>query len=638
MISPAPYGTWPSSITPERLVGDSLKLSSVICDGDAIYWLESRSDNNGRPTLVRRAGGGSNQSVVPASFALMTGVHEYGGGAYGVRDGVVVFSNFPDARLWRLGPADDKPVAITPAMTSAHKARYADIQVYPDLGIVLAVRETHLTAGGEPLNEVVEIPLYGDDPAPGTVICPASDFVSGPVLSPDRSRLAWVAWDHPHMPWDNSRVQVAPYRRGAMSIETITVAGGHAESAGQPRWLPDGRLVFISDRTGWSNLYLFDNGNGDSGGETVPLHPMDAEFAAPQWSLGMASYGILDHRTIACHWSAAGTARLGILDTDTHQLRDLGLDIADATHLGTGAGRIAAVLAYHDRPAAVVSINPVDGRPIGLQTAGLTPTTPVSRAQPIAWATTDDDICHGYFYPPTGERNAGTPEDLPPLLVIAHGGPTAAALPAYSLHAQFWTSRGFALLDVNYRGSSGYGRAYREKLRGNWGLVDVADCVSGARSLADTGQVDRRRIAIRGSSAGGYTVLRALSTTDIFAAGASHFGVADLELLAQDTHKFESSYLDGLIGPYPSAADIFRERSPLYNAAEITAPILLLQGMEDKVVPPNQAHAMVRAIENRGGTVKLVEFEGEGHGFRFASSIKRTYETELAFYVGAFDL
>ncbi len=438
------------------------------------------------------------------------------------------------------------------------------------------------------------------------------------------------------MPWDNSRVQVATYRRGAMSIEPITVAGGHDESAGQPRWLPDGRLVFVSDRTGWSNLYLF--ASGSSTGETVPLHPMDAEFAAPQWSLGMASYAVIDRHTIACHWSAAGTARLGILDVDTHELRDLGLDIADATHLGAGAGRIAAVLAYPDRPAAVASIDPVDGHSMDLQTAGPAPTTPVARAQPIEWATTDNDTCHGYFYPPTGEHHVGAPEELPPLIVIAHGGPTAAALPAYSLHVQFWTSRGFALLDVNYRGSSGYGRAYREKLGGNWGLVDVADCVTGARSLADTGQVDRRRIAIRGSSAGGYTVLRALSTTDTFAAGASHFGVADLELLAQDTHKFESSYLDGLIGPYPGAAATFRERSPLYNAADITAPILLLQGTEDKVVPPNQAHAMVRAIEDRGGTVKLVEFMGEGHGFRFASSIKRTYETELAFYVDVFDL
>ena len=636
MLTPAPYGTWPSSITPERLVGDSVKLSSVACDGDTVYWLESRSDNNGRPALVRRTADGSTQPVVPPSFALMTGVHEYGGGAYGVRDGVVVFSNFPDAQLWRIGPGDDEPVAITPVSSSARAGRYADIQVYPDLGVVLAVREDHLTTRREPLNEIVEIPLYGDDPDPGTVIASASDFVSGPVLSPDRSRLAWVAWDHPHMPWDNSRVHVAAYQPGALSIEPVTVAGGDDEAAGQPRWLPDGGLVFVSDRTGWSNLYLFNDNRCN--GETVPLHPMDAEFAAPQWSLGMASYAILDRHTIACHWSAAGTARVGVLDIDTHELRDLGLVIADAAHLGAGDGQIAAVLAYHDRPAAVTSIDPTDGHAMDLQTAGPAPSTPVSRAQPVKWTTTDEDLCHGYFYAPTGERHTGTPADLPPLIVIAHGGPTAAALPAYSVHTQFWTSRGFALLDVNYRGSSGYGRAYREKLRGNWGLVDVADCESGALSFADSGRVDRRRMAIRGSSAGGYTVLRALSTTDTFAAGASHFGVADLELLAKDTHKFESSYLDGLIGPYPDAAATFRERSPLYQAAEITVPILLLQGLDDNVVPPNQAHEMVRAVEERGGTIKLVEFMGEGHGFRFASSIKRTYETELAFYREVFDL
>lgn len=563
----------------------------------------------------------------------MTGVHEYGGGAYGVRDGVVVFSNFPDARLWRFGPGDTEPVAITPAATLTHKARYADIQVYPDLGVVLAVRENHLTSTREPLNEIVEIPLYGDNPDPGTVITPASDFVSGPSLSPDRSRLAWVAWDHPDMPWDTSRVQVAAYHRGSMISGRTVVAGGPDEAAGQPRWLPDGRLVFVSDRTGWSNLYLF---NDD---EVEPLHPLDAEFAAPQWSLGMASFAVLDERTIACHWSEAGTARLGVLDTDTRELRDLGLDIADATHLAAGAGRIVAVLAFHDRPSAVTSLDPVDGRTVDLQRAGPAPTAPVSRAQPVEWVTTDNEICHGYFYPPAGERQTEAPQaPPPPLLVNVHGGPTAAALPAYSLHAQFWTSRGFALLDVNYRGSSGYGRAYREKLRGNWGLVDVADCVSGALSLADGGQVDRHRIAIRGSSAGGYTVLRALSTTETFAAGASHFGVADLELLAKDTHKFESSYLDGLIGPYPRAAATFRERSPLHNAAEITAPILLLQGLEDKVVPPNQAQAMVHAIEERGGTVELVEFADEGHGFRFASSIKRTYEAELSFYLDVFDL
>jgi dipeptidyl aminopeptidase/acylaminoacyl peptidase len=626
MTVTAPYGSWASPISPSMLTQAGVVLTDVSADGDDLYWVESRPSEAGRSAIVRRSPHGNVEDVSPAGFDSRTRAHEYGGGAYAVSDGIVVSSSFRDQRVYRLDA--DTPYPITPEPDLPAGDRYADFMLHEDL--VICVRERHVP-DGEAVTELVVFPNNGS--LPPRAIAAGHDFFSSPRVSPDGERLAWLTWDHPSMPWDGTELWAADLAADGTVGATTQVAGGPDESVIQPEWSPDGRLHFISDRTGWWNLYRVEESDA-----ITALCPMDAEFGAPQWQFGYRHYAFLSENRIVAIYEKEGRSHIGILGegmpSDVHTGRD-----AISTTVAVAGGRVWTVAAGDTEPGAVVGIDPATGETQVIRSSLSVEIDRryVSRPQTITFPTTGDAIAHAYYYPPVNPDFSAPPGELPPLVVWSHGGPTGATSPGLSLGRQFWTSRGFALVDVNYRGSAGYGRAYRNALRGKWGIIDTDDCIAAARYLADRGTVDRDRMAIRGGSAGGYTTLCALTFHDIFAAGASYFGVADLAALASDTHKFESRYMDSLIGPYPEAARLYRERSPVHHTEQLSAPMLLLQGLDDKVVLPDQAEMMVEALDRKGIPHAYLTFEGEGHGFRKAGNIERSAEAELFFYGWVFD-
>ena len=616
----APYGSWVSPITPTMLTHAGIGLSHVAADNGALYWLESRPTESGRSVIVRRSPDGAITDVSPGGFNSRSRAHEYGGGAYAVRDGIVVSSSFEDQRVYRLDGPEPQPITPQPDLPAGD--RYADYTFHNDL--VICVRERHVP-GAEAINELVAFPVDGSS-AP-RVIAGGHDFVSSPAVSPDGTKLAWLAWNHPNMPWDGTELWVADLAPDGTPTDGILAAGGPDESIFQPSWAPDGRLHFVSDRTGWWNLYRWESG------AATALCPMEAEFGAPQWLFGFRRYGFLPDGRIVTLFEKDGVSRLGILDDGHLQVHDIGRDELYPT-VAVGAGVVWTIGAGPTLPAAVIGVDPQTGDmqvvrsslSVGLDAGYL------SRPETITFPTTGNAVAHAFFYPPANADFTGPEGQLPPLVVWSHGGPTGSTSSGFALGRQFWTSRGFALVDVNYRGSTGYGRAYRNALRGRWGVVDTDDCIAAATHLADLGLVDRNRMAIRGGSAGGYTTLCALTFHDEFATGASYFGVADLGALAEETHKFESRYLDSMVGPYPDAAELYRERSPIYHTEQLSRPMVILQGLDDKVVLPDQADMMVEALERKGIPYAYLAFEGEGHGFRKAENIERAAEAELFFY------
>jgi len=610
----APYGAWASPITAETVIAAAVGLSEVRVDGDSVWWSEGRPEEGGRVQIVRNG-----VDVLPDGFAARTRVHEYGGGAWSAHDGVLFFANWSDQRLYRLDPGSTGPVPITPEPDVPMGDRYADIDVAPDGAWLVCVREHHPTAGGEAVNEIIH--LATDGSAAPDVMLRGCDFMSFPRLSPDGSRIAWTQWEHPHMPWDETLLQVKDIDGSSGSI----VAGGAGESIFQPQWSPDGALHFVSDRTGWWNLYRE--------GSDEPVIAVDGEIGTPQWVFGMSRYALLDDGTIVAACRRNGRDEL------------LGYDVpfTSIDSLVSDGSRVVFVGASATQEPAIVRFDPATGehellrepRDLGLDRGW------ISVPEPIEFPTAPGPdgqarTAYGQYYPPTNPEASAPAGEKPPLLVLSHGGPTAATRAILSLGTQFWTSRGFAVVDVDYGGSTGYGREYRDRLQGTWGIVDVQDCVAAATFLAERGDVDPDRLCIRGGSAGGYTTLQALSTTDVFAAGASHYGVADLGALARDTHKFESRYLDGLVGPWPEAEAVYRERSPIEHTDGLSSPMIILQGSEDEVVPPAQAEMMVAALEAKGLPYAYVLFEGEQHGFRKAENIITALESELSFYAQVF--
>ncbi|MDQ3895772.1 MAG: S9 family peptidase [Actinomycetota bacterium] len=570
----------------------AVSLSGLQISGDALYWNEGRPAEAGRQVVVRWSPGNDAVDVLPAPFSARTTVHEYGGGAFCVSGGTVFFSNFADQRLWTVeGP-------LTP-----EGARFADGDVSPDGTHIACVRERHLDGGV--VNDLVLVPTDGR--AEPTLVAEGHDFYAAPRFAGD-GRLAWIAWDHPRMPWDGT----------VLELDGHVVAGGPDESITQPRWSPDGALHWISDRTGWWNLYR----------EGEPLAPKDAEFAGPDWVFGQSTYAFLDDGRLVATWTEAGTGRLAVLGE-----APLDLPYTSFSSVRASGDTVAAIAASPTSAPAVVVVDPETARATVVRSSRPNPPDPayVSSPRPVEFPTSGGATAHALFYPPRNPDCEGPHGDLPPLVVTSHGGPTSAASTGLELRTQFWTSRGFAVVDVDYRGSSGYGRAYRRQLAGRWGVVDVDDCVAAARHLAATGEVDGRRMVIRGSSASGLTTLLAL-TRGVFAAGASLYGVADLAALATDTHKFESRYLDGLVGPWPEAAATYRERSPIHLADRLSAPLIIFQGLDDKVVPPAQAEVLVAALRTAGIPFAYLTFEGEAHGFRKAETIRRVVEAELDFY------
>jgi dipeptidyl aminopeptidase/acylaminoacyl peptidase len=627
----APYGSWPSPITAEVLVADTVRISDLRVAGGAMWWVEGRPAEGGRHVVVRRRPDGTVDDLLAAPRSARTTVHEYGGAPFTTdADGTTVwFSDFADQRLWRVD-AGGEPRPVTPEPPVLAAWRYADARVVAGDRWLVAVRERHHGPGAdEVVNDLVAIDAGGEGEP--VVLAAGRDFFAAPRPSPDGRRVAWLAWDHPNMPWDGTELWVADLVAGAGGppavVRAARAAGGADESVSQPRWSPAGRLHWVSDRSGWWNLYA-DDGDGSS----RALIPMAAEFSRPDWVFGQGTYDFLADGRMVVSWTEDGNDRLGVLDPETAELRPIETPFTSFGAVCSTGGGVVALAASPVHDQAVVAIA-LDGASEVLRPSRVDAVDPSFLARPraIVVPTTGGESAHALHYPPANPGFEGPPGERPPLIVMSHGGPTSSASSALDLGVQFWTSRGIAVVDVDYRGSSGHGRAYRRRLEGNWGVVDVDDCVAAARFLAGAGEVDGRRMAIRGGSAGGYTTLCALVFRDMFAAGASRYGVADLEALASDTHKFESRYLDRLVGPWPEARWRYRERSPIHHADGLSCPVILLQGAEDRVVPPAQAEVMAAALRAKGLPFAHLVFEGEQHGFRRAETIRRAAEAELSF-------
>ncbi len=618
--SPAPYGSWKSPITADLIVSDTVGFGQIVLDGEDVYWSEMRPTEGGRNVIVRRNREGHTEDVLPAPFNARTRVHEYGGGAFTVCDGVIWFSNFSDQRVYRLVP-DDAPVAITPEGGQ----RYADGVIDRRRRRLICVREDH-ASGNHPVNAIVSLDLNGRRET--QVLAAGHDFYASPRLSPDGSQLAWIAWDHPNMPWDGTELWRAEVMEDGTLGKAVRLAGGKEESIFQPVFSPEGILYFVSDRSGWWNLYRRHNGKVES------LVTMEAEFGLPQWVFGMSTYAFESENRIVCAYNQQGIWHLATVDTVRRELTPVDTPYTDIGSLCARPGQAVFLAAAPTQLPAVVQCDLATGRLDVLRRSATVCLEPgyLSKPRAIEYPSAGGETVHAFFYAPRNHDYEGETSEKPPLLVLSHGGPTSAASSALNLKIQYWTSRGFAVLDVNYRGSTGYGRAYRKKLEGAWGVADVEDCVNGAKYLAARGLVDAGRLAIRGGSAGGYSTLCALVFHDLFKVGASYYGVSDLEALAQDTHKFEAYYLDRLIGPYPAQRDRYRDRSPIHHTEGLTCPVIFFQGLEDKVVPPDQTQRMAAALRAKGIPVAYVPFEGEQHGFRRAENIKRALESELYFY------
>lgn len=629
----APYGSWKSPITSDLIVSSTVGLGQIAVDGEDIYWLEMRPSEGGRNVVVRRTSDGQTTDITPTPFNVRTRVHEYGGGSFFVADGTVYFSNFADQRLYRQTPGS-QPQPITPETD----LRYADGILDRQRQQLICVCENHTVAGREAVNTLAVINLNSqEDPQ---VFISGADFYSSPRLSPDGTLLAWLSWNHPNMPWDSTELWVGKLSTDGLLLSTYRVAGGVNESLFQPEWSPDGILYFVSDKSGWWNLYRWQPSSEEIGesGAVEPVLEMPAEFGLPQWVFRMSTYAFASSECMICTYTQEGIWHLASLDTRTGKLKSIETPYSEIASLQVSSGQVFFLGGSPTKPTAIVQVELATQQQSVLRHSSEVPIDRgyLSVPQQIAFPTTNEQTAYALFYPPQNHDYQAPSGDRPPLRVKIHGGPTAAASSTFNLSIQYWTSRGIAVLDVNYRGSTGYGRAYRQQLDDQWGVADVDDCVCGARYLAEQGLVDGDRLTISGGSAGGYTTLCALTFRDTFKAGASYYGVSDLAALAQDTHKFESRYLDRLIGPYPERRDIYQERSPFYSIDRLSRPVIFFQGLEDRIVPPNQAELMVNALRTKGVPVAYVPFAGEQHGFRRAENIKRALEGELYFYSQVF--
>ncbi|MHC5676312.1 S9 family peptidase [Nostoc sp.] len=621
MIQPevASYGSWRSPITTDLITARTIGLGQIAIDGEDIYWSELRPSEQGRTVVVRRSANNQIQDVTPAPFNVRTRVHEYGGNSFFVVDSTVYFSNFADQRLYRQ-EINTEPQAITPLVA----VRYADGIFDRQRHRIICVSEDHTIPDREPINTLVSLGLEGDSKP----LVSGNDFYASPRLSPDGSRLAWLVWNHPNMPWDGTQLWVGELLADGCLGNTQQIAGGFNESIFQPEWSSDGKLYFISDRTGWWNLYRWQDG------EIQALTQMKAEFGRPQWLLGMSTYAFESANRIICTYTQQGTWHLASLDTTTTQLKPLPTPYTEISGIQATLEGVVFRASSPTELSAIVQLDLATDKLEVLRRSNDVTIDPgyLSLPQPIEYPTANGQTAYAIFYPPQNLDYTAPETEKPPLIVKSHGGPTAAASSNLSFSIQYWTSRGIAVLDVNYGGSTGYGREYRQRLDGQWGIVDVDDCVFGARYLVEQGIVDGERLAISGGSAGGYTTLCALTFRNTFKAGASYYGVSDLEALARDTHKFESRYLERLIGAYPQQRQIYQQRSPINFTDRLDCPVIFFQGLEDQVVPPNQTQAMVTALQAKGLPVAYVPFEGEQHGFRKAENIKKSLEAELYFY------
>ncbi|MEM1436403.1 MAG: prolyl oligopeptidase family serine peptidase [Pseudomonadota bacterium] len=616
----APYGTWDSPVTAELTASSSKGLSSVHAEGDVLYWLETRPLEGGRSVLVRRAGDGKAEDLTPPDYNVRTRVHEYGGRSYVVADGAVYFSNFADQALYRQAPGK-----APERMTEAEGLRFADCTFDATRSRLICVREDH-RGDGEAINGLAAVPAAGG--SDGEPLWQGSDFVGYPRVSTDGTQLAWIAWDHPNMPWDHVALWVGELDADGALTNARRLNPGVAESVLQPTWASDGTLYFVADRSGWWNLHRWD-------GETITaVHETAADFGGPLWGLGASYFALLSETEALVTYQRRDREQLARLSLETGAVTDIDTPFVGIAGL-TAADGIARFLAIRSNaPSLIAALDLATESTEVLVEAGTAVVAPgyIAPAQAIEFPTANDETAHAFYYPPTSEQFQAPADERPPLMVLMHGGPTGATGPGFSTARAFWTSRGFAVVDVNYRGSTGYGRAYRERLNGEWGVVDLEDAVAATEYLVAEGLADPSRLLIRGGSAGGYTTLSALAFTDVFAAGANYFGVSDLEALAKHTHKFESRYLDSMIGPYPEALAVYQARSPINALDGFTSPLITFQGLEDRVVPPAQSEKIYQALRKRGTPTAYIPFEGEQHGFRKAENQIKALESELYFY------
>lgn len=631
------YGSWPSAIGANLLTQANVRLASPYIDASGIYWLESRPWEGGRSVLVHQPHRGLKHDLLPPQCNVRSRAHEYGGGAYAVADGVVYFVEATDQRIYRFDPAaDDTPTALTPEAPQ----RYADLIVDAHHNRLLAVREDHSNSDHEPVNSLVSVDLQSNRTP--LEIASGHDFYSNPQVSPAGDKLCWLCWDHPNMPWDHTQLYVADIQPDGLIGAAKRVAGERPESLFQPRWSPEGDLYAVSDRNNWWNIYRYDADND----QWLAVTQQEAEFATPQWVFGMSTYDFIGPNHLVCCSSSQGSWSLQCVDRTTHTVTPMNLPWTDISQIACHGNELVTLAAsatesqtlYHlslefsaedpilehltriiassDTELASEWISP----PLALQCSG-------PQGEPI----------YGFYYLPQNPSYTGLENSRPPLIVLCHGGPTGTTESSLNLKIQYWTSRGFAVADINYRGSTGYGRHYRQLLHKHWGVSDVEDVCAAAQFLVDQGLVNSQQLVIKGNSAGGYTTLAALTFSSTFTAGVSLYGIGDLETLATDTHKFESRYLDSLVGPYPETQDLYQQRSPIHHIEQLNCPILFFQGLLDKVVPPDQAQSMVDALHRKGIPVGHVTYENEGHGFRGEHAIRRSLEAEWYFYSVMFE-
>lgn len=620
----ATYGSWSSPITADLVVTGTVRLKTPVYDKENIYYSEMRPNESGRNVIVKILPNGEMLDIVPTPFNARTRVHEYGGGEFLVVDGVVYFSNFSDQKIYKI---DTNTQDLLPKpITTAESFYYADACFDKNHNRLICIREDHTSSDQEAINSIVAIDIQGENN--GKVLVSGNDFYSSPKISPDGTKLAWLTWHHPNMPWDSTELWVAEFDLDGLIKSPQLVAGGKNISIFQPEWSNDGTLYFISDQNGWSNLYNWQQG------QITNVYEKNSDFGLPQWVFGMRTYDFASDKKIICSYTEKGVWYLAKLDTSTKTLKTLDIAYTEVSDLRVYKGKAFFVGGSPTRLREIVELDLSTCETKSLRrTSELTLDTGyLSVPETIEFPTENGLTAHAFYYPPKNADYQAHSNECPPLLVKSHGGPTAATSSVLSLTIQYWTSRGFAVLDVNYGGSTGYGRAYRERLNNSWGIVDIDDCVNGAKYLVSQNKADVQRLAIDGGSAGGYTTLCVLTFRDYFQAGASYYGVSDLNALAQDTHKFESRYLDNLIGPYPERKDLYDERSPINHVEQLSCPVILFQGLEDKVVPPNQAEKMLTALLEKKIPVAYVPFEGEQHGFRRAENIKRALEAEYYFY------
>ena len=618
-----PYGTWESLITSEMLVGGAVRLGEIVTDGDDVWWAESRPDEGGRTVIVRN---GKDQTDKKTNVRTL--VHEYGGSAWWVRNGTLVYSQYLDQRLYRRDKSGDS-IPLTPESETQQSYRYADGRITNNEDWYVCVREIHTSSDEEPSNEIVAVPLDGSQQI--RVLVSGPDFVSSPRVSKEGNQIAWVQWNHPNMPWDDTQLCIASLEEMVLSNQKVTKS--KAESFFQPEWDDQGNLHVVSDRNNWWNLFRVDQSTNEI--DLTSLTNFEAEIGLPQWVFGQSRYAFVGDE-IWFVYREAGIDKLATLSSNG-QFEQIKIDATEIESVTNYQDGIVATVSSWKAESSVMFINSEEVRPLS-KTRDLDigeSWFPVPET--FTYQTSDSEKAHALFYSPTNPEYEIHENENPPLIVLAHGGPTGSARRQLQLSIAYWTSRGFGVADVDYRGSTGYGRLYRNRLRNSWGLADVEDCVAVAKHLVAQKKVDKNRLAIKGGSAGGFTVLAALTFHDTFTAGASRYGIADLAILAKDTHKFESRYLDRLVGKWPEDEEIYKQRSPIHHIEQLSTPMVILQGSEDPIVPPNQAHLMAKKLKENDIPHALIEFSDEGHGFRKAPNITKAIESELAFFAQIFN-